>query len=865
MGWTLSDLRALDVDEYDVLVDLMTKRLEKATLSVRKFEEGIGRIDKDLSKFGNQFSGVKVINDANLMEKAIRELGGVSKLTETELERAGNAAKAAADKMKALGLDVPERLRDLSKHATASTKEVGLLGQAFQKIGPTIAAAFSVGAIANFARGVGEFAGKMEDLSAETGIGTERLQELNYAASGAGLSIEDITGGITQLSKRLAGGDDSATRAVERLGLSIHALENQSPDEAFIDISKAVAGIENPMERTRTAMELFGRSGSRMLRLMTDDVEGLLDGAKRSGAVIDAELIKKADQFDDAWTQALLRVRAEMVGFVGGAVRGWEEISKAMQKAQPKAASAAGEPSLGRLFDAWMNEGQIDADLQLRRQSLSRGSGLGSVGLPAGFLPGAATARGIPNDIAAIEKKLSAVMARASEDEKAASATRRFREELEEFNTDVFRQGAAANAKGALGFLAGGSGVGGNMFPEPGRLVNRAGGLQGLLSIIAPAGPGGSNISRGGGGGFFKNLGSSLFSDAKSSFSPAKLAGSLIGSFLPGPGQLAELAVKGIGKLVGKLFGGEGKKTNDIRDQFIQAAGGIDVLAEKARQAGTSVDSLLKAKTVKEFESAVASLQGKLGQFADEAEADAARLEAAIERYGFSFEEAGAAFQKLKLDEKAKELIEDWRVLVGAGIDIGVVNEKMSEEINHYLQLALRVGQEIPNAFRPILENMLKQGTLTDEAGNAITDLESTGIHFAETMTEGFDRVVQKLDELIGKLQAAGSAIGNLPSIPSMPSESTPAFDDGTSGGIPGMPGFAKGTGGRYVNFGGGTPVMLHGRERVMTEGEGAAQAANMASVVAAVDRVSAQLGFLQQILPDQMMAAAAIGRARYA
>jgi hypothetical protein len=37
---------------------------------------------------------------------------------------------------------------------------------------------------------------------------------------------------------------------------------------------------------------------------------------------------------------------------------------------------------------------------------------------------------------------------------------------------------------------------------------------------------------------------------------------------------------------------------------------------------------------------------------------------------------------------------------------------------------------------------------------------------------------------------------------------------------------FRQGTGGQYLNFGDGTPTMLHGRERVMTEAEGRSESA---------------------------------------
>jgi methyl-accepting chemotaxis protein len=148
--------------------------------------------------------------------------------------------------------------------------------------------------------------------------------------------------------------------------------------------------------------------------------------------------------------------------------------------------------------------------------------------------------------------------------------------------------------------------------------------------------------------------------------------------------------------------------------------------------------------------------------------ADAERLDAAIQKYGFTFEEVGAKLQQSTINDQAKELIEDWRVLIQSGIDFSAVNAHMAESINSFLATALSVGAEIPAAMKPILESMVTQGLLTDANGVKITDLGTVGINWAETMTAGFDRVVAKLQQLIDTLQLAGSAISDLPSVPSM-------------------------------------------------------------------------------------------------
>lgn len=253
--------------------------------------------------------------------------------------------------------------------------------------------------------------------------------------------------------------------------------------------------------------------------------------------------------------------------------------------------------------------------------------------------------------------------------------------------------------------------------------------------------------------------------------------GKFASSLLPGIGALIGPAITGLSKVFGGLLKTEGKKTNRERDAAISEFTGISgdkgasqakfrEMAAAAGIASSELDKLFSTKKTKDFESAMDSITRKIGTFTSEQEADQERLTRAIEKYGFTLEQLGPAFQKKSLDSQAKELIEDWRVLIDAGVEITTVNAGMADAINEYLQTAVKLGQEVPNAFKPILQKMIEQGSLTDEAGNAITDMEAAGIHFSETMTEGFDKVVKKLDELIQKLGLAAEGLGGL-SVPS--------------------------------------------------------------------------------------------------
>jgi len=192
---------------------------------------------------------------------------------------------------------------------------------------------------------------------------------------------------------------------------------------------------------------------------------------------------------------------------------------------------------------------------------------------------------------------------------------------------------------------------------------------------------------------------------------------------------------------------------------------------------------------------------------------------AVAEKYGFTLEELGPAMQRQELDKQAQQLFKDWELLNSAGIDTVAITERMAEAVNDYVGDALSMGIEIPSAMRPMLESFVKAGTLLDENGEIITDLEDSGISFAMTMSEGFTRLIDKVSELTDAIsRGLGLAIENIPQ-PEVTGtvrwhvEGIPQVNDRPGGGL--APEYAKGTDG-FVNFGKGTPVILHGWEAVV-------------------------------------------------
>lgn len=139
----------------------------------------------------------------------------------------------------------------------------------------------------------------LNDLSAKTGIGVEMLQKLDFAGSQVGISLDQVSNAVTQLQKRLAGGDSGAVAAVQGLHLNVGKLLAMNPGDMFLEIAKAVAEVPDPAKRTLIATELLGKGGAEILPLLVENFEKLASGA----IIMSEKTVKSLGDIDDTMTR----------------------------------------------------------------------------------------------------------------------------------------------------------------------------------------------------------------------------------------------------------------------------------------------------------------------------------------------------------------------------------------------------------------------------------------------------------------------------------------------------------------------------------------------------------------------------------
>lgn len=104
---------------------------------------------------------------------------------------------------------------------------------------------------------------------------------------------------------------------------------------------------------------------------------------------------------------------------------------------------------------------------------------------------------------------------------------------------------------------------------------------------------------------------------------------------------------------------------------------------------------------------------------------------------------------------------------------------------------------------------MIAAGTLIDANGEKFTDMSQ--VPFAETLNDKIGAVMDKLSAFLDGINKIPDALGRIPRDVDID------FNSRWNGERP--EGFAGGSNG-IRDFGAGTPVILHGRERVQTEAQ---------------------------------------------
>ena len=205
----------------------------------------------------------------------------------------------------------------------------------------------------------------------------------------------------------------------------------------------------------------------------------------------------------------------------------------------------------------------------------------------------------------------------------------------------------------------------------------------------------------------------------------------------------------GVVSVISKLWGGGGekKKVDEQRQALIDLSGGWQGINEKAHKAGVTLDKVLNARTVKEYEAAVRELEDSYEAVNDAIE----QVNAAIEHYGLSLKDlADPIAQQAAFDDQLGDLIDTFHDLEDAGYASDAILKAMGEDFVATLQGAADAG-----LLEGFIDDLVEAGRLTRGVGDHLLALVAkAGPNFQE-LTKLADDYGIKLADLGPTFQQA--------------------------------------------------------------------------------------------------------------
>lgn len=139
------------------------------------------------------------------------------------------------------------------------------------------------------------------------GLTAEQVQEYRHAADLSGVSSEDLTTSlrrVSQAARDAARGTGTAKDTLDELGISLTGADGKlkTTDQMVEAIADRFQKLPNGPEKTAAAMDLFGRSGAKMIAMLNaggDGIREMRQEARDLGVVIDNDTAAATEEFND--------------------------------------------------------------------------------------------------------------------------------------------------------------------------------------------------------------------------------------------------------------------------------------------------------------------------------------------------------------------------------------------------------------------------------------------------------------------------------------------------------------------------------------------------------------------------------------
>lgn len=169
---------------------------------------------------------------------------------------------------------------------TQAMSQFDALRKTITGFGAALPGALSVAAFTDFMKETVNLADQLGKMSQKTGIATETLSELSWAAKLADVDSGQLSFALKELSKELVKSGQGGAQF----------------DQILFSLADEFAAMKDGPEKAARALDLFGRSGLDMIPFLnqgSDAIREQMKEAQRFGLVLSKDITDAADRFND--------------------------------------------------------------------------------------------------------------------------------------------------------------------------------------------------------------------------------------------------------------------------------------------------------------------------------------------------------------------------------------------------------------------------------------------------------------------------------------------------------------------------------------------------------------------------------------
>lgn len=324
----------------------MADRIRGITIEIggetTKLQDSLKNVNKSLKDTQNQLKDVDKLlkldpKNMELLAQKQELLGRATEQTADKLKKLKDAQKAmddaGVDKMSDDYMKVEREIQECEQQqkkfteaAQKTDEQIVKIGSGFDQVATKAqkaadatkplsqAAGAGLVAMGGLAVKAAQSADEINTLSKQSGIASDTIQKMQYAADMLDVDFNTAVGAISKLKKGL----DKNEKTLSSMGVKVKDTNGQYRDmeSIFFDTIKALSGIENEVERDKVAMDLFGKSADELAGYIDDGGQAFRElsaEAEASGRIISQEDLDKANEFNDALDKLKATVGADLL------------------------------------------------------------------------------------------------------------------------------------------------------------------------------------------------------------------------------------------------------------------------------------------------------------------------------------------------------------------------------------------------------------------------------------------------------------------------------------------------------------------------------------------------------------------------